>query len=70
MVSYEIIKVESENGVFFYSEIIEGDWFVKSPLYTSYGVCSYETMKACIRVKEGMSLERTVRQMKLDPMVP
>lgn len=70
MVTYEIKKIESEDGEFFYSEIIEGDWYIMSPSYKSLIVCKYETMKACIRVKEGINLEETVRHMKLDPMVP
>lgn len=70
MVTYEIKTVNSEDGTFFYSEITEGDWYVMSPSYTSLSVCKYEAMKACIRVNEGMDLEKTVRHMKLDPMVP
>ena len=70
MVTYEIKMYNSEDGTFFYSEIDEDGWYVTSPIFTSSRVCNYESMKACIRVKDGMNLEETVRHMKLDPMVP
>ena len=70
MVTYEIKTVDSEDRTFFYSEIDEEGWYVTSPMYTSSRVCNYESMKACIRVKDGMNLEETVQHMKLDPMVP